>query len=484
MLVLAIVLCAIAALLAVVLVRAARLKPTEPAHALPPSDAHGSDEAVERFRQVLRCRTVWGGEDPHADHTAFDEFVPQLRTLYPRVFSQLDLRMVNGYGILLTWRGADEGAQPVVLMGHHDVVAADPQGWEHDPFSANVADGRIWARGAVDNKCNFCGLLEAAETLLAEGYVPPRTVYLWSSNCEEDNLDTTPTLVRKFQDEGIDPLLVLDEGGAVIDDAPLGVKGEFAVIGVAEKGRFDAFITTHAAGGHASTPSPADATAKLVAGLDALQKRPPQARLSAPLEAMLRELAAHSTFAYRIVFANLWLFRPLVLKILTSNHETAAMVRSTYGLTELEGGPAANVIPLAAKATVNVRVDPNETIDVALARIKECFDGQTDFQVRNTTEPSPVSPFDDQVFDYLRSVTKSIYPRAGVAPYIQSSSTDSRFFARVYPRVYRFAGVLYRGDQRAAIHGQNESIDVDAYKRGVGFYTEFIRHLDMLDGVR
>lgn len=479
-----VIIAAIAALAIVLLVRAARLKPTDPIRPLPPCDARGTDAAVERFREVLRIKTVWGGEDPAADHTPFDAFVPSLRKLYPRVFTQLDLEMINGYGILLTWRGADPSAQPAVLMGHHDVVSADPQGWQHDPFAADIADGRIWARGAMDNKCNFCGLLEAAETLLAEGYVPPRTVYLWSSNCEEDNLDTTPTLVRKFQDEGIEPLFVLDEGGAVIDDAPLGVKGDFAVIGVAEKGRFDAFITTHAVGGHASTPSAGDATAKLVAGLDSLQQHPSRARLSAPLEAMLCELAAHSTFGYRIVFANLWLFRPLVLKILTGNHETAAMVRTTYGLTELEGGPAANIIPLEAKATVNVRVDPNESIEEALARIKACFDDQTDYQLRNDNEPSPTSPFDDEVFDYLRSVTKSVYPEAGVAPYIQSSSTDSRFFARVYPRVYRFAGVLYRGDQRAAIHGQNESIDVEAYKRGVGFYTEFIRHLDMLDGVR
>ncbi|MEF9875797.1 MAG: M20/M25/M40 family metallo-hydrolase [Gordonibacter sp.] len=479
--VLAIVGAVLVVLLGVLVVNALRLHPTEVADPLPPSDVVGDDDAVERFQEILRLPTVWGAQDPEADHVPFDAFVPALRTLYPRVFENLELTLFETYGIMLKWKGVDPTLAPAVLMAHHDVVSADPAGWTHDPFAADIADGKVWARGAVDTKCILAALFEATDALLAEGYVPPRDVYLCSSNCEEDNGSTTPAMVAHFKEQGITPAFVLDEGGAVIDNPPLGVKCPFAVIGVSEKGLFNAFVTTNAAGGHAATPSAADATAKLVSALDDVQKNPPAAKLAAPIEAMLKELAARGSFGLRLVFGNLWLFRPLVLRILKGNSETAAMVRTTYALTQLAGSPSANIIPKQARATVNVRVDPSESVDAALARLKGHFDAETQFEVAAAIDPSPVSPFeDDAVFDYLRSVTQSVYPDAGIAPYIQSSCSDSRHFARICPHTYRFAGILFRGDQRTRVHGQDENLDVDAFTRGVGFYPDFIRHLDRL----
>lgn len=473
---------AIVALFAVVLtVNAVRLRPTPVSDPLPQSQAMGSDEAVERFREMLRSATVWGAGNPEADHSAFDEFVPKLRRLYPRVFASLDLEMIDGYGISLLWKGADRALAPVVLMAHHDVVEADPHGWSHDPFAADIADGKIYARGAVDTKCIWAALMEAAECLLEEGYVPPRDIYFFSSNTEEDGGDTAPHMVDHLKAIGRIPYLVLDEGGALIDNPPLGVTGQFAVVGVAEKGIFNARVTTSSEGGHAATPSLEDAAAKLVAGLDALQKNPPASALSAPVAAMLRELAAHGGFALRLVFGNLWLFRPLVVRVMQRDPETAAMVRTTYALTQLEGSKAHNVISKQAKATVNVRVDPSETVGDALARIKARFDDRTAYDLFEVSEPSPVSPFeDDPAFAYVKRVIRSVYPDAGIVPYVQTSCSDARHFARVCPRTYRFAGILFKGDQRTRIHGQDENLDVDAFKRGVGFYIEFIRHLDKL----
>lgn len=481
MIVLAIVIALVAILVAVLVVNAARLKPTPVADPLPPSDVRGDDAAVARFQEILRCPTVWDLRNPDADRSAFDEFVPLLRRLYPRVFDSLELELIDGYGISLLWKGTDRELAPVVLMAHHDVVSADASEWTHDPFAADIANGKIFARGAVDTKCIWAALMEAAERLLAEGFTPPRDVYFFSSNTEEDGGDTAPHMVEHLKAIGRVPYMVLDEGGAVIDNPPLGVNGEFAVVGVAEKGVFNARIITSAEGGHAATPSLKDATAKLVAGLDGLQQNPPASKLSAPVAAMLRELAAHGGFGLRLVFANLWLFRPLVIRIMQGDSETAAMVRTTYALTQLEGSPAHNVIPKQAKATVNVRVDPGECVDAAVARIKERFDDRTAYELFEVSEPSPIAPFDgDPAFDYLRRVIRSVYPTAGIAPYVQTSCSDARHFHRICPRTYRFAGILFKGDQRTRIHGQDENLDVDSYQRGVGFYVQFIRHLDAL----
>lgn len=480
MVALVVILIVLVVLAAVLLINAARVKPTPVKDPLPPSDACGDDASVERFQEILRSATVWGAENPDADHTPFDEFVPKLKRLYPTVFENLELTMVNTYGIMLTWQGQNRDLDPIILTAHHDVVEADPAGWDHDPFAAEIVDGKIWARGSVDTKCILAALLEATSTLLAEGYIPPRDVILFSSNCEEDAADTTPKMIELLQERGVTPYFVMDEGGAVIDPAPLGVNQAFAAVGVSEKGIFNTFITANAKGGHAATPSLSDATGKLVSSLDRLQKNPAPAKLAPPIKAMLRELAAYSGLGLRIVFGNLWLFKPLVLKIMKGDSETAAMVRTTYALTQLEGSKAHNVIPKQAKATVNVRVDPSESVQEAFARIKSYFDDETQFRLADENEPSPIAPFDDEVFDYLRRIIHSVYPEAGIAPYVQSSCSDARHFHRICPHVYRFAGILFKGNQRALIHGQNENLDVESYKRGVGFYIELMRHFDML----
>ncbi|MCL2889245.1 MAG: M20/M25/M40 family metallo-hydrolase, partial [Eggerthellaceae bacterium] len=449
---------ALVVLIAIMLVNATRIKPTPVKKPLPQSLEMGDDEAVERFREMLRSATIWGAENPEADHTPFDEFAPKLQKLYPSVFENLELTIVNTYGIMLRWRGADPSLSPVILTAHHDVVEANVKGWTHDPFGAEITDGKIFARGSVDTKCILAALLEATARLLAEGYVPPRDIILFSTNSEEDSGDTTPKMIELLQEQGISPYFVLDEGGAVIDKAPLGVKCQFAAIGVSEKGIFNALITTNAPGGHAATPALGNATNKLVTGLNKLQNNPAPAKLAAPIEAMLKELAAYGGFGLKIVFGNLWLLRPLVLKIMKGDPETAAMVRTTHAFTQLEGSRAHNVIPKQAKATVNVRIDPSESIEIALDRIKSHFDAETEFALSDANSPSPISPFEDEVFDYLRRIIHSVYPNAGIAPYVQSSCSDARHFHQHYLRVYRFAGFLFKAEERASIHGQDEHL--------------------------
>ena len=466
---------------AVLIGNALRLKATPVVYPLPPSPGFEKEGAVERFQKLLRLSTVWGAELPDPDHAPFDEVLPLLQELYPRVFEHLELTTVATYGIVLRWEGSDPDAQPIVLMAHHDVVGVNPSEWSHDPFAAEIEDGRIWARGSVDTKCILAALFEATESLLAEGYQPPRDIYICSSNNEEDMGETAPQMVQLFRERGIEPLLVLDEGGAVIDKAPLGVSEPFALVGISEKGVYSSTVQVDSLGGHSSTPSLNDATSKLVLGLNNMLKNPAPSTISSSTEAMLRELAAYSDFGLRLVFANLWLFKPLVLSIMKGDPETAAMVHSTYALTRLEGSKAHNVIPKHATAVVNIRIDPAESIKIVQDRLKSYFSDEVQILPISASEPSPISPFDDDLFAYLRRVIHCVYPDAGIAPYIQNGASDARHFAQICPHTYRFAGFLFKADQRASIHARDENLDIMSYLQGIGFYIEFIRHLDMLD---
>ena len=486
---------AVGATAAACALRAAALKPSAVPGA--PIDADGyraGDDAVERFREMLRVSTVSDTDPAKVDREPFERWVPTLRRLFPHVFETCQLTMIDEFGILLRWPGADAALDPVVLMAHQDVVPVEGQDWEHDPFAAEIHDGEIWARGSLDTKNIAAGILEAMEYLVGRGYVPPRDVWYFSSNGEEVAGPTATDAVAWLRDHNIHPYMVMDEGGAVAADAPLGVPEPVAMVGVSEKGHVDLTVTAYADGGHASTPGLNDATLLLARTCNRIAAEPGKPEFTRALDATLTELAARSNPLYKAIFSNLWLTRPLVAKIMANSPEMAAMVRSTYAVTQLEGSPAHNVLPPQATANINVRIAPFETKADAIERARdralaECIaSGLTPDHVTvevneavPSTEPAPISPFEgDAAFDYLHRCVAGVYPEAGFAPYVQNSCTDSREFNAICERVYRFGGFIYSAEARSLLHAANERIGVDVYKRGVEFYVAFLGHLDQL----
>ena len=463
-----------------------------------PLDAGGykaDDGAVSRFQELLRIPTVSREDVSWRDDEAFARWIPTLQRLYPRFFELAELTRIDDFGMLLRWPGADAGLDPVVMMAHQDVVPVEGQDWEHDPFGAEVVDGEIWARGTLDTKCIVAAFLEAAEHLICQGFVPPRDVWFFSSDGEEIAAPTCAHAVRWMRDHDIHPYMVLDEGGAVAADAPLGVTEPVAMVGISEKGHVDLTVTAHADGGHASTPSANDACRLLCRVCEQISANPGKPRLTAPVEATLAELGARSSELYQAVFGNLWLTRGAVTKIMASDPETAAMLRTTYALTQMEGSPAHNVLPPSATANFNVRIPPFETIEQAVARARKIAAQQcrassitpdhVTVEVNEAipyTEPAPVSPYvDDAAFDYIHRCVAGVYPEVGFAPYVQNSCTDSREFCDICERVYRFCGFVYSGEARKLLHAANERIGVDVYKRGIEFYVAFLANLEHVE---
>ena len=463
-----------------------------------PLDAGGykaGDDAVERFRELLRIPTVSREDVSLRDDAAFARWIPTLRRLFPRLFAASELTRIDDFGILLRWPGADPSLDPIVMMAHQDVVPVEGQDWQHDPFAAEVVDGQIWARGSLDTKNIAAAFLEAAEHLVGQGYVPPRDVWYFSSDGEEIAAPTATHAVDWLREHGVRPYMVLDEGGAVATEAPLGVAEPVAMVGVSEKGHVDLTVTARADGGHASTPSANDACRLLCRVCETISANPGKPQLTPAVEATLAELGARSSELYQAVFGNLWLTRPAVTKIMAASPETAAMLRTTYALTQLEGSNAHNVLPTVARANFNVRIAPFETIADAVARARRLAAQQcrasgvgpslVTVEVNEAiphTEPAPVSPYeDDAAFDYLHRCVSGVYPEAGFAPYVQNSCTDSREFNAICERVYRFGGFVYSAEARKLLHAANERIGVDVYKRGVEFYVAFLANLSHVE---
>ena len=434
------------------------------------------EQAVSRFQEILKCQTI-SRKDDSTNWAEFDNFLPTLKAQYPQVFAAVDCEAVNQYGILLKWKGKDSSLQPVILMAHHDVVPVEGQDWKYPPFAAEIHDGNIYARGTVDTKCILGAVLEAMESLIAEGFVPERDIYFSTSNCEETSGDTTPKMVEWFREKGIRPWFVLDEGGAILESMPMGIKNPFAMIGVSEKGLANVYVTVTSKAGHASTPSKNDASVKLVEALHKIQQNPFPATLTPALQEMLKCFSDYVSGGMKFVFTHLGLFGPVVKKVMEGNAETGAMVRTTAALTQLSGSDAINVLPEKASAGFSVRIAPQDSVASVIAHLQKVVGPDVEIGYDDAQEPSPISDHNTKSYAYIKDCVAKVYPGVAAAPYVMNAATDSRHFAAICDEVYRFAGFVFSDEQRASIHSANEYMPVDSYLKGVDFYTEFLRGL-------
>ena len=437
-----------------------------------------ADVAAAHLSALVRIPTVSSREADETDLAAFDAFHAALRELYPRVHEALTFEVLPDRALLLHWPGASD-ERPVVLMAHQDVVPVVPEDWSGDPFSGRVGDGSVWGRGTLDDKGALVVLLEAVEGLLAEGFVPPQDVWLSLGDDEETAGDGAQHAVAWLRALGVAPWLVLDEGGAVVTGVFPGVGAPVAVVGVTEKGILDVEISTSAAGGHASTPGRGGATARLARAIVEIEEHPFPPSMTGPVLEMVDGLGRHSSPRLRPLFAFAGPLAPVLARVFTRvSPETNAMVRTTVVATMLEGAPGANVVATSAKANLNVRIAPGESVASVVERLRRVIgDDEVTLRVVASNEPSPVSPTGGPQFALVRAAVAAAYPEALVTPYVMLAASDARHFTDIAEHVYRFSPFAMTRDQRETLHGTDEHVTVDALGRGVVFYRALLRGL-------
>jgi carboxypeptidase PM20D1 len=358
--------------------------------------------------------------------------------------------------------------------------------WKYPGYSGEIAEGKVWGRGTLDIKGQLMAQIEAAESLMAKNFVPERDFFFIYGQDEEIGGRNGATKVAEWlESEKIEPEGVLDEGGMVVEGVLKGVTAPLALIGVAEKGFCNYEMTVSGEGGHSSMP-PAHSALGYAARLAAeVEKNPYPAKLTAPVEGMLRNIAGEMGFAVRMAVANLWLFKGLLLKVLGANPVTNAMARSTFAVTMARASDAANVLPQKAAVTVNVRLLPGDTVeavktwfrDLALRALPPVNGKEGAGIAINTLVPaeaSKVSPSSGPLYDYLAALIGSIYPNALVSPYLVMGGTDARKYYSVCDNVYRFTPAIVTDAEKNTTHNTGEYISIENYGRMILFYQRFI----------
>ena len=433
-----------------------------------------------RLSRMIQLPTV-SAELETRGSAPFEDFVALLAELYPRVHSDLVLERHTEFGLLYRWTGRREAVDgPLVLMAHYDVVPVDESDdWTHPPFAGVIENGSVYGRGALDDKGPLVVILDAVENLLAEGFVPARDVYLSFGGNEETYGSAAIAIAAAFQERGIVPWLVVDEGGAVVD-APLPfVPGRAAMIGVGEKGVMTVRLTARGDGGHASAPPNRTAVRRIARAVERLGPGTFRPRTPQAVSRMLTQLAGSATGPARLLLRVLGALPPLSARVFAAlGGEAAALVRTTVAPTMQSGGTAANVLPSQATATVNLRIALGETVQSAVARVRRRIaDPRVSVEVLEGSDPSPESPTDNAPFALLADALAVSHPGVPAVPYVMMAATDSRHFHRFAPAVYRFAPLEMSNAQRAAIHGVDESVEIAALERGERFHRALIERL-------
>lgn len=462
---------------AYLLARALRFAPQKEEEA-PAGDEAAADELTlgEHLSRMIRKKTVSYAEEGLADQSQFEGFRALLKELYPSVFERFESEIIGRNGLLLRLRGRGE-AEPSVLMAHYDVVPANEQEWSVPPFEGRIHEGEVWGRGTLDTKCTVLGLLEAAERLAKEGFAPAGDLYLSLGGDEECMGSDASAIVDAFEKRGIRPAFVLDEGGAVVEGAFPGVPGPVAVVGTAEKGSAFVDITARGKGGHASAPPARQAVGVLSKALGRVLKKPMPFTLTGPARDLFDTLGRHSTLPYRLIFANLRIFSPILdLICRKTGGELNALVRTTAALTRLSAAEAYNVLPREVKAGLNLRLIPGDSVSRAAERLRHIIhDPDVEVSVRSGSEPSAISPAGGEAWQRLKAAIRATYPKAIVSPYLMVAASDSRHFCRVSNHVYRFSGMPLSKQQRGMIHGRDERVPLGLLPDLVRFYLRVMR---------
>ncbi|HHY82418.1 MAG TPA: M20/M25/M40 family metallo-hydrolase [Clostridiales bacterium] len=477
MVVLYILLPIVIAFAAVILIRAAMFKPPEEKTRNPEQIIFDYDASITALQELIRCRTVSYSDPAMEDDAEFEKLIGLIPRLYPEVYRVCTLIRLPGRALLLKWEGTDH-SQPSVLMSHYDVVPANEESWTKPPFDALIDEnGIMWGRGCVDTKLTFNGIMFAANHLIAQGFKPKHDLYFAFSGSEEVYGSGAPNIVDWFEQQGISPAFVLDEGGAVVENVFPGVNQPCALIGVAEKGLMNLEFRVSSSGGHAASPKPHTPIGILSRACCRIENHPFKMHISSPVAEMFNTLGRHSTFIYRMIFANLWCFGG-ILDILSkkSGGEMNAMLRTTAAFTQAEGSPAPNVIPPSASFVANLRLNPNDSIDSAMEYIKRIVaDENVQITVgKGAFNPSVVSKTHCPAWDMLAETVEETWPGCIVSPYLMVQCSDSRHYGRISNHVYRFSAADFTADEISSIHGNDEHIRVNVVKRTVEFYIRLM----------
>lgn len=478
-----ILLAVLALFVIVTLIRAAFFKPKK-IEKINIRDAKIDENKVaDHLSDAIKFKTISKVRDEGVDWDEFYNFHKYLDETYPLVAKNTTKEVIDKASLLYLWKGKNPNLEPMAMLAHQDVVPVSEgteKDWKYDAFSGHNDGEFIWGRGALDMKNHLICVMEAVESLMAEGFQPERDVYLCFGHNEE-TVSTVytgaGTIVKTLKERGVRLDSVLDEGSALIDlKLPGIINTRLAAVGTAEKGYVDMKITLHDKGGHTSAAPKHSGMWKLANAVRDLEKNQFKSHWLPFLDELIHAVGGRATYLGKILICNYPIFKPLLKFILKTIPQGASMVRTITSVSMCEGSPAANVLPQRPSITVNFRPLPGDSLaDVEKHVRKNIRYKDIDIEYFNGKEATPFSSTSSRAFKAIESVENSIHPEGvAVAPYLVMGGTDAYRYGEICDNILRFAPFNVPLSLFFTTHATNERIPVSSLKEAVVFFREYI----------
>ncbi len=358
--------------------------------------------------------------------------------------------------------------EAMILLGHLDVVPADPQEWTYPPFAAEIHDGYLYGRGSLDMKGLVALEINTFIQLKLQNFPLEGDVILVLAPDEEAGGDAgAKYLVEKHWDK-IAAKYVFNEGsiGSVRNGK------HFYSIQVAEKGVAWMKLTASGKSGHGSMPSQDNAVLKLIKALNKLTREAQSITETAVVKVFFEKIASTEEFPDSYILKHFFswplqtFFKSSIHKKLQKEKAFNAMVRNTITPTQLEAGYKVNVIPNEATGSIDARILPGWTPDQFKQVVEEKI-GNDDIKVELLQASMPNgSDFETNYFKTLEEVILKNDPKALVLPYMSPGATDSRFFRAKGSLAYGIIPFVVDKEERESIHGKNERLKISEIARG------------------
>jgi acetylornithine deacetylase/succinyl-diaminopimelate desuccinylase-like protein len=368
--------------------------------------------------------------------------------------------------------------KPILLLAHLDVIEAKREDWSLDPFKLTEQDGHFYGRGSGDDKFMAAAFVANLIRYKQEGYVPDRDIIV-ALETDEEILDRNKVgmqwLLEHHRDL-IDAELALNEGAAIglKDGKPLRVG-----VQTSEKVPANFVLEAKNPGGHSSLPTRDNAIYRLAAALVRLGKFDFPVQLNETTRAWLERAApledVQTAADMRAVAAGN--ADAAAIERLSSKAFYNAQLRTTCVATLLQGGHAENALPQSAKATVNCRVLPGESMDEVQRTLARVID---DDQITLTPVwihvPSSPSPLEPELFAAIEKLSAQFWPGAPVIPTMSTGATDGSFLRNAGIPTYGHSGLAMNMDDIRA-HGKDERILVKSFYEGAEYLYQLVKVL-------
>jgi acetylornithine deacetylase/succinyl-diaminopimelate desuccinylase-like protein len=434
--------------------------------------------AREILRQLIEIDTT----DSKGDNTAAAQAMADrlLAAGFPVEDVQV-LGPVDRKGNLVArYRGRDSGRKPLLLLAHIDVVEADPADWTLEPFTFIEQDGYYYGRGTTDNKDEAAIHIANLIRMKEEGFRPDRDIIVALTADEEGGSHNGVQWLLENHPDLIDAEYALNEGGGGALKDGIHVAN---AVQASEKVYQTFILETTNPGGHSSLPLKDNAIYHLADALVRIRNHDFPVSLNEVTRLFFERSAdledGELADAMRGVLQSPP--DPAAIAYLSTTPYYNSRLRTTCVATRLDAGHADNALPQRAKATINCRVLPGESIDAVHGTLETVVgDGHVSITRAAVAKPSPPSPLTEEMLGAIEAITEDMWPGVPVIPTMSTGATDGLYLRNAGIPVYGVSGLFGEIDDVRA-HGQNERILIKSYFDGQEFLYRLTTTLSRTD---